>query len=308
MSPPARITSKGLAIRNRASSLETHPTGSCRPSATPPPLKEEKGVSSRPFRSSTGGLYVLSSKQDEGEASSFAHTLMRGVVTPKDRRLLIPLPREDLEKKAGMYLMKADPALAIPRTSTIEGPVTQPPTQVGDVPPQWLAQLEYLQKGLQDVQYQVMGAPVEEQACIPFTERVIAEKLPVNCRTPTIAEYDGTIDPQEHLSQFENATLLHRYTDGIKCLVFVTTFARAAQRWFNQLPLAVIGSFQEFCSIFLHRFASCRKHRKTELSLFSIRQKEGEPLKEYLQRFTRQPWKSARRPRKLRPASLLNDC
>ncbi|KAL0455598.1 UNVERIFIED_CONTAM: hypothetical protein Slati_0899000 [Sesamum latifolium] len=28
-----------------------------------------------------------------------------------------------------------------------------------------------------------------------------------------------------------------------------------------------------------------RKHRKTELSLISIRQKEGEPLKEYLQRF-----------------------
>ncbi|KAL0288975.1 UNVERIFIED_CONTAM: hypothetical protein Sangu_2635500 [Sesamum angustifolium] len=27
------------------------------------------------------------------------------------------------------------------------------------------------------------------------------------------------------------------------------------------------------------------KHRKIELDLFSIRQKEGEPLKEYLQRF-----------------------
>ncbi|KAL0463136.1 UNVERIFIED_CONTAM: hypothetical protein Slati_0201200 [Sesamum latifolium] len=37
--------------------------------------------------------------------------------------------------------------------------------------------------------------------------------------------------------------------------------------------------------LFLHQFASSRKHRKTELSLFSIRQKEGESLKEYLQRF-----------------------
>ncbi|KAL0451253.1 UNVERIFIED_CONTAM: hypothetical protein Slati_1103400 [Sesamum latifolium] len=74
-------------------------------------------------------------------------------------------------------------------------------------------------------------------------------------------------------------------TDGIKCRVFVTTFVWAAQQWFNQLPPAVIRSFQEFRSLFLHRFASSRKHRKTELSLFSIRQKEGEPLKEYLQRF-----------------------
>ncbi|KAL0291960.1 UNVERIFIED_CONTAM: hypothetical protein Sradi_7007600 [Sesamum radiatum] len=100
-----------------------------------------------------------------------------------------------------------------------------------------------------------------------------------------MAEYDGTIDPQEHLSRFENTALLHRYTDGIKCRVFVTTFARTAQQWFNQLPPAVIGSFREFCSLFLHQFASSRKHRKTELSLFSIRQKEGESLKHYLLRF-----------------------
>ncbi|KAL0418867.1 UNVERIFIED_CONTAM: hypothetical protein Sradi_1300200 [Sesamum radiatum] len=47
----------------------------------------------------------------------------------------------------------------------------------------------------------------------------------------------------------------------------------------------VIGSFHEFRSLFLRQFASSRKHRKTELSLFFIHQKEGEPLKEYLQRF-----------------------
>ncbi|KAL0402119.1 UNVERIFIED_CONTAM: hypothetical protein Slati_4241800 [Sesamum latifolium] len=89
----------------------------------------------------------------------------------------------------------------------------------------------------------------------------------------------------EHLSRFENAALLHRYTDGIKCRVFVTTFAGAAQQWFNQLPVGAIGSFQEFRSLFLHQFASSRKVRKTELSLFVVRQKEDEPLKEYLQRF-----------------------
>ncbi|KAL0463083.1 UNVERIFIED_CONTAM: hypothetical protein Slati_0195900 [Sesamum latifolium] len=130
-----------------------------------------------------------------------------------------------------------------------------------------------------------MEAPTEEQAGIPFTDEVMADKLPVNCRTLAIAEYDGTTNPQEHLSRFENAALLHRYTDGIKYRVFVTTFARASQQWFNQLPPAVIGSFREFCSLFLHQFASSRKHQKTELSLFSIRQKEEESLKDYLQRF-----------------------
>ncbi|KAL0434422.1 UNVERIFIED_CONTAM: hypothetical protein Slati_2776500 [Sesamum latifolium] len=89
----------------------------------------------------------------------------------------------------------------------------------------------------------------------------------------------------EHLSPFENAALLHRYTDGIKCRVFVTTFARAVQQWFNQLLVGAIGSFQEFRSLFLHQFASSRKLCKIELNLFAVRQKDNEPLKEYLQRF-----------------------
>ncbi|KAL0453930.1 UNVERIFIED_CONTAM: hypothetical protein Slati_1371100 [Sesamum latifolium] len=105
-----------------------------------------------------------------------------------------------------------------------------------------------------------MGAPAEEQLGIPFTKEIMADELPVNCRTPAIAEYDGTTDPQEHLSRFENAALLHRYIDGIKCRVFVTIFTRAAQQWFNQLPPAVIGSFREFRSLFLHQFTSNRKY------------------------------------------------
>ncbi|KAL0445159.1 UNVERIFIED_CONTAM: hypothetical protein Slati_2238600 [Sesamum latifolium] len=58
----------------------------------------------------------------------------------------------------------------------------------------------------------------------------MADELPMNLRTPAIAEYDGTSDAMEHLSRFENTALLHRYTDGIKCRVFVTTFARATQQ------------------------------------------------------------------------------
>ncbi|KAL0288703.1 UNVERIFIED_CONTAM: hypothetical protein Sradi_7091600 [Sesamum radiatum] len=71
-----------------------------------------------------------------------------------------------------------------------------------------------------------MGAPAEVQPGIPFTEEVIADELPVSCPTPAIVEYDNTNDPEEHLSRFENAALLHRYTDGIKCRVFVTTLAQ----------------------------------------------------------------------------------
>ncbi|KAL0448440.1 UNVERIFIED_CONTAM: hypothetical protein Slati_1400400 [Sesamum latifolium] len=94
-------------------------------------------------------------------------------------------------------------------------------------------------KGLYDVRYRIEGAPEDKQQGVPFTEAVMAKELPANCSTPAITEYDGTTDPLEHLSRFENAALLH----------------------------------------------SNRKLRKTELNLFVVRQKDNEPLKEYLQRF-----------------------
>ncbi|KAL0413449.1 UNVERIFIED_CONTAM: hypothetical protein Sradi_1546600 [Sesamum radiatum] len=82
----------------------------------------------------------------------------------------------------------------------------------------------------------------------------MAEELAVNYRTSAINEYDDMTDHLEHLSRFESAALLHRFTDGIKCGVFITTFAGA--------PAGSIGCFQEFQLLFLHYFASSRKPGK----------------------------------------------
>ncbi|KAL0440566.1 UNVERIFIED_CONTAM: hypothetical protein Slati_2539600 [Sesamum latifolium] len=63
--------------------------------------------------------------------------------------------------------------------------------------------------------------------------------------------------------------------------------AEFPEQWFNQLSMGVIVSFQEFRSLFLHQFSSSRKHKKTKLNLFVVRQKDGESLKEYLQKIQR---------------------
>ncbi|KAL0378479.1 UNVERIFIED_CONTAM: hypothetical protein Sradi_3153400 [Sesamum radiatum] len=64
----------------------------------------------------------------------------------------------------------------------------------------------------------------------------MADELPLNWKGPNLPEYDGTTDRQEHLSYFGNIVLLHRYTPGVKCHVFVNTFTQSDQQWFNQLP------------------------------------------------------------------------
>ncbi|KAK6160583.1 hypothetical protein DH2020_003964 [Rehmannia glutinosa] len=47
-----------------------------------------------------------------------------------------------------------------------------------------------------------------------------------------------------------------------------------------------MASFGEFSSAFLHQFASSRKHQKTSLTNFRVKQSEGEPLRDYVKNFT----------------------
>ncbi|XP_074574636.1 uncharacterized protein LOC141831105 [Curcuma longa] len=119
----------------------------------------------------------------------------------------------------------------------------------------------------------------------PFAPWILEEELPRHFRAPQLSDYTGAADPEDHLGRFENAALLHQYTDAIKCRVFLTTLAGSALRWFNHLPPASICSFNDFRSAFLRHFATSRTYRKTVMDLFSIKQKSKESLKEYVRRF-----------------------
>lgn len=95
---------------------------------------------------------------------------------------------------------------------------------------------------------------------------------------------------EDHLCHFENASLLHQYTDGIKCRVFLNTLADSVQRWFNRLPLSSIHSFKDFKEVFLHQFFSNKKYQKIPLNLFTMNQKSRKTLREYLHRFNQVVW------------------
>ncbi|XP_073033827.1 uncharacterized protein [Primulina eburnea] len=83
----------------------------------------------------------------------------------------------------------------------------------------------------------------------------------------------------------ENAALLHQYSDGVRCRVFLGTLVRSAQQLFNTLQPNSIQSFEDFATTFLHRFASSKRHQKNYLSLFVMKQQEAETLQEFVQRF-----------------------
>ncbi|XP_073310935.1 uncharacterized protein [Primulina huaijiensis] len=77
-------------------------------------------------------------------------------------------------------------------------------------------------------------APVPKRSS-PFSLAILEEGLPPNFRQSNIGEYDGHTDPEEHLGRFEKAALLHQYSDGVKCRVFLGTLGLRGGEFFKSL-------------------------------------------------------------------------
>ncbi|KAL0313129.1 UNVERIFIED_CONTAM: hypothetical protein Sradi_5712200 [Sesamum radiatum] len=131
---------------------------------------------------------------------------------------------------------------------------------------------------------ELFSAPEEEeQRRSPFAPAILAEALP-GVKVSNLSEFDGSGDPQEHLDKFYAKIDWYDLSDAAYCKVFRTTLSKRALAWFNQLPAGTISSLEQLTKRFLHHF-SMKKAPKTAAFLFTIRQKENESLRDYMQRF-----------------------
>lgn len=73
-------------------------------------------------------------------------------------------------------------------------------------------------------------------------------------------EYTGASVLEDHLYHFENASLLHQYSNGVKS---VSNDSEKASTWFSQLKMGSIYSFEEFNILFLHYFSSIKHYHKS---------------------------------------------
>ncbi|KAK6152155.1 hypothetical protein DH2020_014790 [Rehmannia glutinosa] len=119
----------------------------------------------------------------------------------------------------------------------------------------------------------------------PFATAILAESLPVGIKVANLTEFDGTGDPQEHLDKFFAKADLYDLSDAAYCKIFRTTLTKHALAWFNQLLAGTIAGFEQLTQRFLHQFSINRKYPKTAAYLFSISQRDGEPLRDYVMRF-----------------------
>ncbi|KAL0327981.1 UNVERIFIED_CONTAM: hypothetical protein Scaly_2230700 [Sesamum calycinum] len=125
-----------------------------------------------------------------------------------------------------------------------------------------------------------------------FCKEILTEVVDANFRLLDLSKYDGTKDPQEHVSAFELVMNLYGHTDPINAKLFVTTLSGNSQEWFTSLPSGTIESYSQLIQNFTFHFASKKKKRRATTYLFTIRQREDESLKSFIGRFNNDIWSS----------------
>ncbi|GFZ16272.1 hypothetical protein Acr_25g0006810 [Actinidia rufa] len=126
---------------------------------------------------------------------------------------------------------------------------------------------------------QNLGHPVKLQ-------KVMKTRVSSRFKLPTQIEIcEGKTNPMDHLDSYKNLMSLQEYTDEEMCKAFSTTLKGSTITWFRKLLPGTIDSFGELSRLFIANFMSCRIRQKSVSHLFTVYQKDGESIKEYVKRF-----------------------
>ncbi|GKV32747.1 hypothetical protein SLEP1_g41332 [Rubroshorea leprosula] len=106
-------------------------------------------------------------------------------------------------------------------------------------------------------------------------------------KIPHLETYDGSGDPNEHLHTYQAIMRIQNANDAMMCKVFPATLKSTARRWYHKLPRHSINSFSQLAKLFSNKFASQREIKRTATELMQVNQKEGESLRDYMQRFNK---------------------
>ena len=121
---------------------------------------------------------------------------------------------------------------------------------------------------------------------MPFSDYIISVKLPRGFKPPIDMEpYDGSSDQQEHMDVFKFRMTLAGVSDPMRCRAFPIMLKKAALKCFNSLPSRSISKFSDLQFRFLAHFTTRRFKPKLVTSFLGLSQKQGEPLRDFLEWF-----------------------
>nr|GEX00866.1 reverse transcriptase domain-containing protein [Tanacetum cinerariifolium]GEY96769.1 reverse transcriptase domain-containing protein [Tanacetum cinerariifolium] len=105
-------------------------------------------------------------------------------------------------------------------------------------------------------------------------------RMPNNVKT-----YDGTGDPEDHVKIFQAAAQVARWAMPTWCHMFNSTLIGAARVRFDELPPGSIDSYKDLKAAFLAYLMQQKKYVKDPVEIHNIKQKDGETIEDFMERF-----------------------
>ncbi|XP_019246703.1 PREDICTED: uncharacterized protein LOC109226379 [Nicotiana attenuata] len=122
---------------------------------------------------------------------------------------------------------------------------------------------------------------------LPFKPSATPELIPKRFKMPDVPKYDGTSDPQEHITTYTTAVkgndLAPHDIESVLLKKFEETLTNGALTWYSLLLEHSIDSFKMLADFFIKAHAGARK-----ADIFRIAQRESELLWEFMTRFQKE--------------------
>lgn len=118
----------------------------------------------------------------------------------------------------------------------------------------------------------------------PFDKILYMPPFPKHFEAPNFEKYKGKGNPKDHIRGFYVACIEPTYDDTYLIHLFLGNFTRQAMDWYTHL-LGNIKSWNELVEKFICHFAFNIDNEITMLDLCNAKQKPGEPLMTFLQRW-----------------------
>ncbi|GKB79959.1 reverse transcriptase domain-containing protein [Tanacetum coccineum] len=128
--------------------------------------------------------------------------------------------------------------------------------------------------------------PYKEVLESPFTRRIIEFSAPSHRMPTNLRVYDGSTDPDDHISRFVGAANQGEWEMPVWCRMFQQTLDGPARGWFDRMPNGSINSWSDLRERFVERFALRRRCSKDPTEVSKIVRKANESLPDFKERWT----------------------
>ncbi|GJV33546.1 hypothetical protein Tco_1393946 [Tanacetum coccineum] len=120
----------------------------------------------------------------------------------------------------------------------------------------------------------------------PFTRRIIEFSAPSHRMPTNLKIYDGSTDPDDHITRYVRAANQREWETLVWCRMFQQTLNGPVRGWFNRLPNGCIDSWTDLCERYAERFALRRKCSKDPTEVSKIIRRVNDTLPDFKERWT----------------------